>query len=68
MGTDIIIGIEDSAFISPFASPDSPKFYHAKILWQKNIISGFFEYSYGTKFVYFKNRQTVPDTNSVTIP
>jgi hypothetical protein len=31
-GTDIFIGIEDSTFISPSASPDSPKFYQAKVM------------------------------------
>jgi Tfp pilus assembly protein PilZ len=65
VGTDIIIGIEDSTFISPSASPDSPKFYPAKIMWQKNLIGSFFKFSYGTKFIYFNNRQTVPKTNSM---
>ena len=65
VGTDIIIGIEDSTHISPSASPDSPKFYHAKIMWQKNLKGSFLKFGYGTKFVFFKNGQTVPNTNSM---
>jgi Tfp pilus assembly protein PilZ len=65
VGTDIIIGIEDSTAISPSASPDSPKFFHAKIMWQKNLIGSFFKFGYGTKFIYFKNRQAIPNTNSM---
>jgi Tfp pilus assembly protein PilZ len=64
VGADIIIGIEDSTFISPSASPDSPKFYHAKIMWQKNIIGGFFQFGYGTKFIYFNDKQSAPETDS----
>ena len=50
VGTDIIIGIEDSTFISPSASPDSPKFYHTKIMWKKNLTGGFFNFCYGRNF------------------
>jgi Tfp pilus assembly protein PilZ len=64
VGTDIIIGIEDSTFISPSASPDSPKFYKAKIMWQKNLTGGFFNFGYGTKFSYFNEKQNVPKTDS----
>ena len=42
VGADIIIGIEGSTFISPSGSMVAPKFYRAKILWQKNLISCFF--------------------------
>jgi len=64
VGTDIIIGIEDSTFISPSASPDSPKFYHAKIMWQKNLSSGFFKFGYGTKFIYFNDKQSALESDS----
>ena len=64
VGTDIIIGIEDSTFISPAASPDSPKFYHVKIMWQKNIVNGFFKFGYGAKFVYFDDKQSAAEPNS----
>jgi len=66
VGTDIIIGIEDSTFISPSASPDSPKFYKAKIMWQKNLTGGFFNFGYGTKFNYFNEKQNVPETDTIT--
>jgi Tfp pilus assembly protein PilZ len=65
VGTDIIIGIEDSTLISPSASTDTPKFYRVKILWQKNLIGGFFNFGYGTKFIYFNDKQNAPETNSV---
>ena len=65
VGTDIIIGIEDSTFISPAASPDSPKFYHVKIMWQKNIVNGFFKFGYGAKFVYFDDKQSAAEPNSI---
>ena len=65
VGTDIIIGIEDSTFISPAASPDSPKYYYAKIMWKKNLTSGFFNFGYGTKFIYFNDKQNVPETDSM---
>jgi len=65
VGKDIIIGIEDSTFISPYASSDSPKFYQAKILWQKNLIGGFFNFGYGTKFSYFNEKQNVPGTDTL---
>ena len=64
VGTDIIIGIEDSTFISPSASPSSPKFYHAKIIWRKNLTGGFFKFGYGTKFVYFEDKLNAPKINS----
>jgi len=65
VGTDIIIGIEDSTFISPSASLDSPKFYQAKIMWKKKLNGGLFNYSYGTKFISFNDQQNQIETNSI---
>ena len=65
VGTDIIIGIEDSTHISPSASPDFPNFYHAKIMWKKNLTSGFFNFGYGTKFVYLDDNQNAPEADSI---
>ena len=65
VGKDIIIGIEDSTFISRAASPDSPKFFQAKILWQKNLIGGFFDFGYGTKFSYINEKQYLTGTDTL---
>jgi Tfp pilus assembly protein PilZ len=65
MGKDIIIGIEDSTFISPSASMDAPKFYRAIILWKKNLISCFFNFGYGTKLIFVNNKQNVSEMNSI---
>ncbi|MGB5748633.1 MAG: PilZ domain-containing protein [Desulfobacterales bacterium] len=63
--TNIIIGIEDSTIISPFVSPDSPNFYQAKVMWQKNLTGGFFNFGYGTKFSYFNEKQNVSGTDTL---
>lgn len=65
VGKDIIIGIEDSTSISPNASPDSPKLFYAKIIWQKNLIGGFFNFGYGTQFIYFNDKQKVKESDSM---
>lgn len=64
VGTDIIIGIGDSTFISHSASPDSPKYYHARIMWQKELVGDFFKFGYGTKFIHIDERQNATETNS----
>lgn len=64
VGKQIIIGIEDSIYISPYASIDSPNFYHAIIMWRKDLTGGTFNFGYGAKFVYFSDHQNVPKTDS----
>ena len=64
VGTNIIIGNEDSTIISPFTSPDSPNFYQAKVMWQRNLAGGFFNFGYGTKFSFIKEKQNVSGTDS----
>jgi Tfp pilus assembly protein PilZ len=68
VGTHVILGIEDSTYISPSASPDSPAFYQAKITWQKDIQGSIFNFGYGTKFVHLDNKQNAPEANSVLEP
>ena len=65
VGTHIIIGIEDSTSISPAASPDSPKLFYAKIIWRKNLMGGFFNFGYGTKFIYLNDKQNLTESDSI---
>ena len=65
VGNKIIIGLEDLTYISPSASTDSPKFYHAIILWKKDLTGSIFNFGYGTKFVYFSDHQNLPNTDSI---
>jgi len=61
---DLIVGIEESKFPSPTASPDSPKFFRAKILWQKDLKDSIFNFGYGSKIISLANDQKTLDTNS----
>ena len=68
VGTDVLIGIEGSTSISPLASSDSPKYFYAKIVWQKNLRSKFFKFGYGIKFVNAKDIQNAATTSSTLQP
>lgn len=57
VGTNIILGIEGSTHISPSAFPDSPNFYHAKILWNMQLTGNLFNFGYGTQFVFINDKQ-----------
>ncbi len=61
---DLIVGIEDSKFPSPTASPDSPMFFRAKILWQKDLKDSIFNFGYGSKIISVADDQKTLDTNS----
>ena len=61
---DLIVGIEESKFPSPTASPDSPKFFRAIILWQKDLKDSIFNFGYGSKIISLANDQKTLDTNS----
>jgi len=65
VGTNIILGIEDSTNISPSSRPDFPSFYHAIILWNMKLTNGMFNFGYGTKFVYFNDKQKLPKADSI---
>ncbi len=62
--TDLIVGIEDSKFTPPTAPPDSPMFFRAKILWQKNLKGSIFNFGYGFKIISVADFQKTLDTNS----
>lgn len=62
--TDLIVGIEDPKFTSPTASPDSPIFCRAKILWQKDLKDSIFNFGYGTKILSVADDKKTLDTNS----
>lgn len=64
-GTNIILGIEGSTYISPSASPDSPNFYHAIILWHTRLTGSMLNFGYGTKFVYFNDKQKLPKADYI---
>jgi len=51
VGTDLIIGIEDSKLTSLTAAPDNPVFFRAKILWQKDLTNSIFNFGYGSKII-----------------
>ena len=68
VGTDVLIGIEGSTSISPLASSDSPKYFYAKIVWQKNLRSEFFKFGYGIIFVNVKEIQNAAATSSTLEP
>ena len=65
VGTNIILGIEGSTYISPSASPDSPNFYHAKILWNRQLTGNMFNFGFGTQFVYINDKQKLFKTDSM---
>ena len=55
-GTEIVIGIEDSPFLSsaPTAtsdSVDSPECYRARVVWHKSIEGSIFNYGYGAQII-----------------
>jgi Tfp pilus assembly protein PilZ len=51
VGTDLIIGIEDSKLTSLTAAPDNPVFFRAKLLWQKELTNSIFNFGYGLKII-----------------
>jgi len=51
VGTDLIIGIDDSKLTSLTAAPDNPVFLRAKILWQKYLTNSIFNFGYGSKII-----------------
>ena len=61
VGTKIIIGIEDSTIISPFTSPDSPNFYQAKVMWQRNLAGWFLISGMAPNLVLSKKSNTYPE-------
>ena len=65
VGTQIIIGIEDSTHISPNASQDSPNFYNGKVMWKTESNSSFFKFGYGTKFVYYRSNKNSLKAESI---
>jgi len=68
-GTDLIIGIEDSTFISHLASvKKTPEFYRVKILWQKNLIGSIFNFGYGVKIISIAEEQKALDANFIIRP
>lgn len=64
VGAQVIIGIEDSTYISPDASHDSPNFYNAKIMWKNELTNRFFKFGYGTKFVSYRGNKNSLNTDS----
>lgn len=62
--TDLIVGIEDSKFTSQTASTDSPMFFRAKTLWQKDLKDSIFNFGYGSKIISVADNQKTLDTNS----
>ena len=65
VGTQIIIGIEDSTYISPDTSQDSPNFYNAKIMWKSELTNSFFNFGYGTKFIHYRGNKNSLETDSI---
>ena len=61
--TDLIVGIEDSKFTPPTAPPDSPMFFRAKILWQKDLTDNIFKFGYGSKIISVADDLKALDTN-----
>jgi hypothetical protein len=61
--TDLIISIEDSKFIPPTAPPGNPKFFRAKILWQKKLKDNIFNLGYGSKIISVADDLKALDTN-----
>lgn len=49
--SEIVIGLEDSPFISRESSPDAPVCYRASVKWQKNIRGSIFNFGYGVRII-----------------
>ena len=55
-GTEIVVGIEDSPFLSSAStatseSIDSPECYRARVIWHKSIEGSIFNYGYGAQII-----------------
>ena len=62
VGTDLIVGIEDSKLTLSTAAFDVPVFFRAKIMWQKVSTKSIFNFGYGTKLIFVADDQNVLDT------
>ncbi len=63
VGSNLIVGIEDSKFTSSTASPDDPMFFRTKIMWQKDLTNSIFNFGYGTKLIFVTDDQKTLDTD-----